>query len=126
LPRGPEEWINSRLKNFKMDLWPPVSARIIPMQGQWSRDWRKGYPWLAQLGIHSVSEHQILTLLLRPYCVCRQEPSMVVLWEAPPATNWDKCRYLQPTIGLRSGSNMEALGEGLKELKEVATPKEEQ
>ena len=31
-------------------------------------------------------------------------------------------RYSQPTIGLSPGTPMEELGEGLKELKGIATP----
>ena len=33
----------------------------------------------------------------------------------------ERCINLQPTIGLRSGTPMEELGEGLKELKGMAT-----
>jgi hypothetical protein len=36
-----------------------------------------------------------------------------------------RCRYLQPNIGLRQGTLVEELGEGLKELKVIATPQEE-
>lgn len=45
---------------------------------------------------------------------------MAVLLEALPA-DWDRCRYLQTTFGLRSGTPMEELREGLKELKGMAT-----
>jgi hypothetical protein len=38
------------------------------------------------------------------------------LWEPLPAADWDRSRYLQPT------NSEEELGEGLKELKGVATP----
>jgi hypothetical protein len=34
----------------------------------------------------------------------------------------DRCKYSQPTIGLSPGIPMEELGEGLKELKGIATP----
>ena len=47
---------------------------------------------------------------------------MAVLCEALPAADWDRCRCLQPTIGLRLGTPIEELGEGLKELKGMATP----
>jgi hypothetical protein len=57
--------------------------------------------------------------------LCFREPSMAVLWEALSAADWDRCRYLQPTIGLRSGMTMKELGEGLKELKGIGTPYEE-
>ena len=47
---------------------------------------------------------------------------MAVLLETLPVPNCDRCRYFQPTIGLMLGTPMEELGEGLKELKEMATP----
>lgn len=37
---------------------------------------------------------------------------MAVLWKALPAADWDKCRYLHPTIGLKSGTTVEELGKG--------------
>ena len=45
---------------------------------------------------------------------------MAVLWEALPAADF------KPTTGLRSGTLMEQLWEGSKELKGVPTPKEKQ
>ena len=33
-----------------------------------------------------------------------------------------RCRYSQPTIGLSPETPVDELGEGLKELKEIATP----
>jgi hypothetical protein len=53
---------------------------------------------------------------------CRQGASIGVLWEALPAADWDRCRYLQPSIGLRLGTSVEELREGLKELKGMVTP----
>ena len=38
----------------------------------------------------------------------------------------DTSRYLHPTIGLRSGTPLKEIGEGLKELKRLATLKEYQ
>jgi hypothetical protein len=32
------------------------------------------------------------------------ETSMIVLWEAKQAADWDRCRYLDPTTGLKSGT----------------------
>jgi hypothetical protein len=60
------------------------------------------------------------TLLLRPYCACRQEPGIYVLWNTLPQADWDNCRYLQPTIGLKSGTPLEELGEEWKKLMGIA------
>ena len=62
-------------------------------------------------------------------CACKQEPCMAVLCEALPAADWDRCIYLQPTIGLRSGIPMEEWEEelkGLKGLNRMTTPQEDQ
>jgi hypothetical protein len=82
-----------------------------------SRDWMKDHPVAGQTWM---SHWQALnqTLLLMVCCNCRQEPSSTVLWKALLTADWDRCRYLQPSIGLRSGS----LCEGLKELKGMETP----
>ena len=50
------------------------------------------------LGSISWVGNKLLTLLLMPCCACRQEPSMAVLWEALPAADWDRCRYLQKPL----------------------------
>lgn len=50
-----------------------------------------------------------------PYA-CTQEPSMDFLRETLSAADRDRCKYLQPTIGLRSGTPRE----GLKKLKGMA------
>jgi hypothetical protein len=60
---------------------------------------------------------QGLTLLLMLWCAYRQEPGMAILWEALPEVDWDRNRYLYPTIGLKSGAIVVELGEGLKKLK---------
>ena len=74
-----------------------------------------------QLGINPMCRHQTLTLLLMPCCAFRQQPSMDVLCETIPAADWDRCRYLHPTMGLRSGITTEELKKGWKELKGTAT-----
>ena len=51
---------------------------------------------------------------------------MSVLCETLPAPDYDRCRYLQSTIGLSPETPMEELRERLKELKGIETPKEEQ
>jgi hypothetical protein len=49
-----------------------------------SRDWESGQKWLPQIEIHPMGKNQYLTLIL---CyACRQEPSITVLWEAPPSS----------------------------------------
>jgi hypothetical protein len=54
--------------------------------------------WPAQFEIHPMCRHQTLTLLEMLCCGCIQKSSMAVFWEALPAADWDRCRYLQPTI----------------------------
>jgi hypothetical protein len=84
---------------------------------KWRRDWRKGFLWLVQLGIHLKGQvHHSLTLLLMVWYAYRQEPSMSEFWEFLWAADWDRCKYLHPTIKLKSGTPMEKLGGGLKEL----------
>ena len=46
---------------------------------------------------------------------------MAILREALPATDLDKHRYFLPILGLRWGTNMEELEEGMKEMKRIAT-----
>jgi hypothetical protein len=46
---------------------------------------------------------------------------MVVPWEVLPASDSYRCRYSQSTIKLSSQTTMEELGEGVKELKGIAT-----
>jgi hypothetical protein len=57
---------------------------------------------------------------------CRQEPSITVLWEAPPAANGNQCRLPQPNIKWGSESLVEEVGQGLEELKKIRTPQEDQ
>jgi hypothetical protein len=82
------------------------------MQGQnWSRDWRKYKQWPPELVIHPMGGHQTLTLLLMLCCACRQEPGMVSFWDVLPAFDWERCRYLKPTIGLNPGIPVKELGD---------------
>ena len=46
---------------------------------------------------------------------------MAVLWEVLFAPDLYRCIYSCPTNGLSMGAPMEELGEGLKELKGIAT-----
>ena len=73
-------------------------------------------------------QSQSLTLLVIIFCLYRQEPSIASSERLYPADKWDRCRYLQPKIGRRSGNPMEELGERLKTLKDEngTTPQEDQ
>ena len=81
---------------------------------------------LPHLGIHPICRHQTQTLLLMPRSTCWQEPGIVIPCEAVPEPDQYKCRCMQLTIRLSTRTPMEELGEGLKELKGLATPQEEQ
>jgi hypothetical protein len=52
----------------------------------------------------------------------KKEPDMAISWEVLPAPDQYRCRYLQPSIRLSSGTPMEDLGERLEELKVIVTP----
>ena len=52
--------------------------------------------------------------------------STAVLWEVLPAPGEDRGTTLLPTIELNLGTPVEELGEGLKEMKVIAAPYEEQ
>jgi hypothetical protein len=77
---------------------------------------------LPHLAIHPIYSHQTQTLLWMPGSGCWQDPDIAVSWEALPEPDKHRGRCSQPTIGLSSGSPMEELEKGLKELKEFATP----
>jgi hypothetical protein len=58
----------------------------------------------------------------RHYCECQEvlcwhEPDTAVSWEAVPDPDQYRCGCWQLTIGLSTGTSMEELEEGLKELK---------
>jgi hypothetical protein len=74
---------------------------------------------LPHLGLHPIYRYQ--TLLQMPRSACWQEPDRAVSWE--PLLEPGKYRggCSQPTIGLSTGSPMEELEKGLKELKGFAT-----
>ena len=61
-----------------------------------------------------MGRHQGLRQLLMLWCTYRKEPGMVVLWEAQIAAEWNRHRYLQPTIpyGRIRGRMEEAEDEG--------------
>jgi hypothetical protein len=51
---------------------------------------------------------------------------MAIFEEALSAAYGDRCRYLQPTVALMPVTSMEELGEGLKEVKVMVIPQDEQ
>jgi hypothetical protein len=77
---------------------------------------------LPHLGIHPIYRHQSQTLLLMLRSVCWQESGIALSWECLPVPYQYRCRFLQPTIRLGTVVPMEKLGEGLKNLKGIATP----
>jgi hypothetical protein len=50
------------------------------------------------------------------------EPDIAISRKALPEPDKYRCGCLQPPIGLNTGTPMEVLGEGMKELKGFATP----
>jgi hypothetical protein len=75
---------------------------------------------LSHLGIHPICTHQTPTLLLMPKSICWQELAMAILSEVLAEPDQQRCRYSQP-LDWAQGQVGE-LGEGLKELKGIATP----
>jgi hypothetical protein len=57
-----------------------------------------------------------------PRSVCWEEPDIAVSWEALPVPDKYRCGCSQPTIRLSTGSPMEELEKGPKELKGFAVP----
>jgi len=51
-----------------------------------------------------------------------KEPDIAISWEALPEPDKYRGGCSQPIIELRTGSPLEELEKGLKELKELATP----
>ena len=72
-------------------------------------------------GIHPINNHQTQTLWQMPISACWQEPDIAVSWEALLEPDKDRGGSSQPTIGLSTGTPMEELEKGLKELKGFAT-----
>jgi hypothetical protein len=94
-----------------------MPSYLKEMRGpKWSKAWRKGQPVTSPTRDPSHRRTPNPNTITHSCCASRQEPCMAVLWEALPAADWDKCRYLHTIIGLRTGSPMGELGEGLKKL----------
>jgi hypothetical protein len=75
---------------------------------------------LFHLGIHPIHSYQIQTLLWMPTSACWQEPDIAVSWEALPVCDKYRSGGSQPSIGLSTGSPVEELEKGPKELKGFA------
>jgi hypothetical protein len=58
--------------------------------------------------------------LWMPTSACRQESDIAVSWEVLQEPDKNRGGCSQPTIGLSTGSPMEELEKGLKELKSFA------
>ena len=76
---------------------------------------------LLHLGIHPICSHQTQSLSLMRRSACWQEPDVDISLQALPEPYCYICGCLKLTIRLSSGTPVEEL-EGLKELKEFATP----
>ena len=59
---------------------------------------------LPHLGIHSINNYQMQTLIWMPTSACRQEPDITVSWEALPEPDKYRGECSQPTTGLSTGS----------------------
>jgi hypothetical protein len=46
--------------------------------------------WLPQIETHNMNKNQSLTLLMIPCYACRQEPSIILIWEIPPNSQWNE------------------------------------
>ena len=77
---------------------------------------------LPHLGICPICSHYTQALLLMPSSAYGQEHDMDASSVALPAPYRYRGGCLQPTTGLSTGTPMEELGEGLKELKGFSTP----
>jgi hypothetical protein len=80
----------------------------------------KSIPRLPRLGIHPIYNLQTQTLLSMLTSACWQEPDTAVSWDTLPERNKYRGRCSQPSIELSTGSPMEKLEEGLKEMKGFA------
>jgi hypothetical protein len=76
---------------------------------------------LTHMGIHPIHIYQTKTLLWIPTNACCQKPDIAVFRESLPVPDKYSLVCFQPTIGLSTGSPMEVLAKGSKELKGFAT-----
>jgi hypothetical protein len=98
--------------------------KIFPggnMETKWGAETEgKAIQRLPYLGIHPIYNSQAQTLLCLSGSACWQEPDIAVSWDALPEPDKYRGGYLQPTIGLSTGSLMEELEKGLKKLRGFA------
>jgi hypothetical protein len=80
---------------------------------------------MPHLGIPPIYNHQTQTLLWMPRSAWWEEPDIAVSREALPESDKYRGGFSQPNFGLSTGSPMEELDKGLKELKGFAVPWEE-
>ena len=113
--------INRQSPHWRDGLTKPPSKsfdREFPLKEMLGQNWSR----LKEPVIHLMGWHQILILLLMLCCAFRQEPSMAVFWEALPVPDWDRCRHLQPNIGMRSGTSMGKVGRRIKGYEGIGNP----
>ena len=81
--------------------------------------WQPNLGSISWLGMRSWHSHWYYVVLVDRSRTCLSS-------EIPNQRLTKRCRYLQPSVGLRSGTPIKDLGGGLKELKGIATPEEGQ
>ena len=74
------------------------------------------------LVIHPIYSHKIQTLLLVPTRTCSLELDIAVTWEALLVHDKYRVENSQPAIELNTGSPMDEIVKGPKELKGFASP----
>jgi len=72
----------------------------------WSRDWRKGHPETALLGLYPIYRLQTQIILQMPRSACRHDPDTAVSWEALPEFDIYRGRCLLSTIAPSMGTPM--------------------
>ena len=107
---------NLKIVNLEMFLSKGKTGTI-----KWNIDWRKGHPETAPPRDPSHLQTPNSTTITDIKNACWEEPGMAITWEFLPAPDQYRYRYSQLTMWLSPGTPMEELGEGLKELKGIAT-----
>ena len=96
-----------------------VLCRTHQFKGQCSETEGKAIQRLPHLGIHPIWKYQIQTLLPMPRRACWQEPCIAVPWEALPEPDQYRCEWMQPNIGLSSGTPIEELCKDWRSWRDV-------
>lgn len=76
---------------------------------------------MTQVGIHLLVEHQGL-ILITDAMICLQKGAWHETERSYQQLTWDRSKYLYPIIGLKSGTPVVELREGLRKLKWRETP----